>query len=44
MEKPKVKCEICKKREATTIATRPFEMQPIAVCEKCYNDILEEDD
>jgi len=44
MEKPKIKCEICKKREATTTVVRPFEVQPIPVCDKCYNDIIEEDD
>jgi hypothetical protein len=44
MEKPKVKCEVCKRRLATTLVVRPFEVKPIHVCMTCYRDILEEDD
>ena len=47
MEEPKIKheiCMVCKKREATTTAIRFFEANPIMVCDKCYNDMMEEDD
>lgn len=38
-----VKCECCKKRTATTVAVRPFETNPIPVCNVCYDNILDEE-
>jgi ribosomal protein L34E len=43
-KKEKAKCEICKRRLATTPIVRPLEIKPINVCMICYRDILEEDD
>jgi len=43
-EKKVIKCQMCKKRDAITTATRPYSDEVIEVCGKCFNDMIDEED
>jgi len=37
------KCEMCKKRKATTTIVKPFKGETIDVCDRCFDDSLDEE-